>query len=61
MKLQKMAGRKREAVMIPSKLPVGVPKYLISAWVYRVTYEFHDGIACTPASSVWSYPLSLVF
>jgi hypothetical protein len=28
MKLQKMAGRKREAVMIPNKLPLGVPKYL---------------------------------
>jgi len=29
---QKIAGRKSEAVMIPSRLPFGVPKYLLSAW-----------------------------
>ena len=49
-----MAGRNNEAVMIPSKLPVGVPKYLVSAWSGEGTYAFQDGIACTPARSVWS-------
>jgi len=28
---QKIAGRKSEAVMIPNRLPFGVPKYLNSA------------------------------
>lgn len=28
---QKIAGKNSEAVMIPSRLPFGVPKYLISA------------------------------
>ena len=32
---QKIAGRKSEAVMIPSRLPFGVPKYLNSAWPKR--------------------------
>jgi len=30
---QKIAGRNSEAVMIPSRLPVGVPKYLDSAGI----------------------------
>jgi hypothetical protein len=60
MKEQKMAGRKSEAVMIPSKFPVGVPKYVTSALLDRGTYEFQAGIACTPANKVWSYPFESV-